>query len=268
MTSKLDQICQFLEQLAPSELAESWDNVGLLVGDRTAEIERIMTCLTVTPASAAEAIERGANLIIAHHPLPFHALKRITTETTAGRLLWELIGRHIAIYSPHTSFDSAATGINQSLAEGLELRTITPLIAAEEGNGTLGTGRWGRTDGKVLVRELAQRLANFLHISHMHVVGRLDQTVHKVAVACGAAGELLAAARAAECDALVLGETNLHTCLEAEAVGIALLLPGHYASERFAVERLADSVQSAFAGLNVWASERESDPVQWLSWPV
>ena len=105
----LASLCDYLEQFAPSTLAESWDNVGLLVGDREADVTSVMTCLTVTPTSAAEAIEGSVNLIVTHHPLPFHALKRLTTDSTPGRLLWQLIGHRIGIYSPHTSFDSAGS---------------------------------------------------------------------------------------------------------------------------------------------------------------
>ncbi len=103
-------IAAFLEDIAPLRLAEEWDNVGLLVGDPARPVERVMTCLTVTPQSAAEAIEAGADLIVTHHPLPFAPTKRITTDTTSGRLLLDLIAAQVAVYSPHTAFDSAAAG--------------------------------------------------------------------------------------------------------------------------------------------------------------
>src|SRR5688572_20463375 len=107
----LRDICQFLDQLAPPRLAEEWDNVGLLVGDPAQPIERIMTCLTITPASAAEAVSQRADLIVTHHPLPFRPLKRLTSDHTPGRLLLSLIRAGIAVHSPHTAFDSAAAGI-------------------------------------------------------------------------------------------------------------------------------------------------------------
>ena len=110
--------------------------------------------------------------------------------------------------------------------------------------------------------QLAERLKGFLGIEHLQFVGRQDALVRRVAVGCGAAGSFLEAAGRAKCDVLVLGETNLHTCLEAEASEVALLLPGHYASERFAVEQLADVLAAEFADLDVWASEREADPLR------
>ena len=101
-------------------------------------------------------------------------------------------------------------------------------------------------------------------VGQLQIVGDPQQAIRSVAVACGAAGEFLEAARRAGCDALVLGETGLHTCLEAEAIGIGLVLPGHYASERFAVEDLADILASQFPDLEVWASREERDPLQWV----
>src|SRR5688572_13285580 len=126
--TKLHDLCAFLERFAPARLAEDWDNVGLLVGDRERSVTRVMTCLTITPISAQEAIDEQADVIVTHHPLPFRPLKRLTTDSVPGRLLWELIRAGIAIHSPHTAFDSAAAGINQRLAAGLGLTDIQPLV--------------------------------------------------------------------------------------------------------------------------------------------
>lgn len=261
----VDDLCQVLERTAPIRLAEEWDNVGLLVGDRAKRIARVMTCLTITPASVAEAIDRGAGLIVTHHPLPFRPLSRITTDTIPGQLLLQLIRAEVAVYSSHTAYDSAAGGINQSLAEGLGLLNIRPLVPETEGgDASLGSGRIGDLPTKGRFTDLAQSLQSFLGVVGMKVVGDDAQPVSSVAVGCGSAGSLLEAACQAGCDAMVLGETNLHTCLEAEARGVALLLPGHFASERFAIERLALSLIDAFPALEIWASQQESDPVRWI----
>jgi dinuclear metal center YbgI/SA1388 family protein len=268
----------FLEEFAPLRLAESWDNVGLLVGDRQAEVRRIMTCLTVTPGTVEEAVSGGAELIVTHHPLPFSAVKRLTTDTTVGRMLLKLISAGVAVYSPHTAFDSAAEGINQRLAEGLGLTEIEPIVPcagvpalagvmplpASAGTPAQGTGRRGRPAATIALSELARRLIEFLGIANLQTVGDLKQRPTMVAVACGAAGELVDAAWQAGCDAMVLGEARFHTCLEAESRGIGLLLPGHYASERFAVEALADLLARRFAGIHVWASRLERDPLRWF----
>lgn len=257
----IESISAFLEKFAPPRLAESWDNVGLLVGDRRQEARRVMTCLTITPTTAAEAILRHADLIVAHHPLPFTAVKRLTADTTVGRLLLDLISARIAVYSPHTAFDSAADGINQRLAAGLGLRGILSLVPHEQGP---GAGRYGWLETPMTLGRLAQRLKQFLAIERLQMVGDDDQEVRTVAVACGAAGEFLDAAHAAGCDAMVIGEARFHTCLEAEASGIGLLLPGHFASERFAVESLAVLLAGQFPDAEIWASRQERDPLRWV----
>ncbi|MGW8258486.1 MAG: Nif3-like dinuclear metal center hexameric protein, partial [Thermoguttaceae bacterium] len=207
-------IIAYLEQFAPPALAEEWDNVGFLVGDRQREANKVMTCLTITPGSAAEAIDEQVDLIVTHHPLPFRSIKSLTTDAVVGRLLWDLIGRRISIYSPHTAFDSAREGINQQLAAGLRLRGITPLVPGED---NCGAGRWGWLEEPVTLAELGERLKRFLHVERLRIVGREEKSIRTVAVACGAADELLEAVQTIGCDAMVMGEARFHTCLEAEA---------------------------------------------------
>jgi dinuclear metal center YbgI/SA1388 family protein len=255
-------VAQFLDELAPPALAESWDNVGLLVGSLDQPIERVMTCLTITPASAREAIANAADLIVSHHPLPFRPLKRLTAETSEGRLLLELIGAKISVYSPHTAFDSAEQGINQRLADGLELSGVVPLVPGLEAG--QGAGRYGRLKKPLMLAEMTARVKTLLAIDNIQAVGALDQSVRQVAVACGSAGEFLAPAKAAGCDCLVTGEVRFHTCLEAESLGMGLVLAGHFASERFAVDQLAGVLAKRFPALQVWASQQERDPLHWL----
>jgi len=256
----LADLCDFLDALAPLRLAADWDNVGLLVGDRLQTVSRMMTCLTVTPAVAAEAIRGQADLVVTHHPLPFRPLKRLTTDEPTGRLLLDLIRAGVSIYSPHTALDSAAQGINQQLAEGLGLVEIQPLVPADD----LGAGRCGRLVQAQTLGQVAARLKQFLKIGNVAAVGDLQRPIKRIGIACGSGGELLDAAIAARCDLFLTGEARLHTCYEAEARGIALLLAGHYASERFGVEKLAEILGGQFPSLATWASRDERDPLTWL----
>lgn len=259
------EVCELLESWAPPRLAEDWDNVGLLVGDADRSVARIMTCLTVTPESAEEAIEERADLIVTHHPLPFRPLKRLTVDTTIGRLLWQIIGARIAVYSPHTGWDSSRDGINQQLAAGLGLHEIEPLERTDPAMPQEGHGRQGQLPAAQPLSELVQRTCRFLSIPGLHHVGNLSRLVQRVGVACGSAGQFLAAAHRAGCDVLVTGETSFHTCLEASAVGVSLLLPGHYASERFAMETLAERLREQYPVVQVWASRAERDPLMWVA---
>jgi dinuclear metal center YbgI/SA1388 family protein len=254
-------IAAFLEEFAPHRLAAEWDNVGLLVGDARRNVERLMTCLTVTADTIAEAINEKADLIVTHHPFPFREVKRVTTETPVGRMLLKLIGAGIAVYSPHTAFDSARSGINQRLAEALGLSDVGPL-EPDGSDPKLGAGRYGFPESSATLGRIATRLKDFLNISAMQIVGNVQMPVRAVAVACGSGGELLAAAQRVGCDCFVTGEARFHTYLEAESLGMGLILAGHFASERFAVERLAELIAAQFPPLQVWTSRAERDPVQ------
>lgn len=258
-------IAAFLETFAPRRLAADWDNVGLLTGDPQQTVTKIMTCLTVTPASAQEAIREQAELIVSHHPLPFFPFKQLTTAQTPTRLLWQLARAGVAIYSPHTAFDSAAAGINQQLAEGLGLTQIQPTIPAPNDPDGLGSGRFGALPDAITLRELAARLQRFLKIDGLHFVGKDDARVQRVAVGCGSAAKFLPDAVRLGCDTLVTGEMLFHDCLSAEAQGVSVLLPGHYASERFACERLAEVLRQPFPQLTIWPSRAEVDPLRWVN---
>jgi dinuclear metal center YbgI/SA1388 family protein len=258
---RLTEICTLLESFAPLHLAEAWDNVGLLVGDRATSVDAIMTCLTITPASVDEAVSQRAGLIVTHHPLPFHPLKKITTDTTSGRLLLQLIRADICVYSPHTAFDSAAAGINQQLAEALQLIDVRPLIPATDDSDVLGTLRVGRLSNAVALSECAAQLKEFLGLSAARIVGDVNKSVTQVAIGCGSAGQFLPSAIRAGCDLMITGEATFHTCLESEASPTALLLLGHFASERFAVEALARELSAQFSDTRCWACDSEHDPL-------
>jgi len=259
----LADIRRFLDGFAPPALSEEWDNVGLLVGDAEKSIRRVMTCLTITPESCQEAVDQQADIIVTHHPLPFKPLRRLTSESTPGRLLLQLIRAGIAVYSPHTAFDSAAEGINQQLAGGIGLVNIQPLVPASDGSVmTLGSGRWGKFTAPVSISEVASRLKSFLKIPVLQAVAPANASISTVAIACGSGGSFLEHAQRRGIELLITGEASFHTCLEAEATGVHLLLTGHFASERFAVERLAEILTLQFPPLQVWASQQEADPLR------
>ena len=261
---KVDEFCRVLGEIAPLRLAESWDNVGLLVGDRDGPVRRVMTCLTVTGDVVAEACERSADLIVSHHPIPFKPLTRITADTTTGRLLLGLIEAGVAVYSAHTAMDSAASGINRRWAELVGLDDVRPLVDADPSISVdqgLGAGRYGTLAEQLTLSEVIARAARAVGVTAPRHVGDLNRPVWRVAIACGSGGSFVAAADRRGCDMLLTGEATFHACLEAESLGVGLGLLGHFGSERFASERLADELAARFPQVECWASRRESDPI-------
>lgn len=255
----------FLESFAPLALAEEWDNVGLLVGDRNEPLHRVLTCLTLTPDVADEAIREQAQLVVTHHPVLFRKVRRITADAAEGAMLLRLIRAGVAVYSPHTAFDSAAEGINTRLAKSLGLDQIEPLRPAppESAPAGAGTGRHGRLPEPVTLAEFIEKVHAALPDSRCLYTGDLQQRIERVGIGCGSAAEFLDDAIRARCDAFLTGEARFHASLQARAAGIALVLAGHYATERPAVEDLATTLRTQFPGLDARPSAVERDPVQW-----
>ncbi len=265
MTTHVADIANWMETLAPLRLSAEWDNTGLLLGDGQRPVQRLMTCLTLTPESVDEAVARRADVVISHHPLPFRPLKKITTTDVTGRLLWRLASAGISVYCPHTAWDSAAAGINAMLAERLGLVDCQPLLPEPIASGSLGAGRTGVTVEELDLSDLVKRIDENVPYCRMRVVKASEviagEGIRKVAIVCGSGASLLGSAIKQNCDLFLTGEATFHQCLEAQAAGISMLMIGHFASEKFAMDQLAELCRAQFADVEVWGSLTERDPV-------
>ncbi|MEM7479029.1 MAG: Nif3-like dinuclear metal center hexameric protein, partial [Planctomycetota bacterium] len=231
------------------------------LGDSSGSVERIQCCLTLTPASVKEAIDKRAELVITHHPLPFKALSKITSSSGPGKMLWDLACHGCAIYAPHTAWDSAPLGINALLADKIGLAEVRAIIPAEDPQlAGLGAGRIGVYDEPKFLDEILNALHDLPGLRPRAVLP--NKEIKSVAICCGSGGSLLGKSIQEDCDLFLTGEATFHTCLEAEAANVSMLMLGHYASERFAMEHLASELNSQFATVEIWASEMETDPVE------
>jgi dinuclear metal center YbgI/SA1388 family protein len=259
----LPDVVAALERIAPLRLAAEWDSVGLLVAPRDAAVRRVLTCLTLAPEVAAEAVRERIDLVITHHPLPFRPIGRLTPETGTGRVLLALVGAGCGIWSSHTAWDSAAGGINDQLAAlaGLaEARPITP----DAVDPAVGFGRRGSAAADVSVAGLAQRLADSLGATGVQIVGDRDRPAGRVGIVCGSGGDLVAQVAAAGCTTLVTGELKLHQACEALAADLAVIALGHHASEHFAMAELGRRLAAELPGLEPVVSREDRDPIGWL----
>ena len=257
----VSEICQFLEELAPLSLAESWDNVGLLLGRTGTEVHTLMTCLTLTERVAREAIRRDVQLIVVHHPVLFRGVKKITDAAAEGRMVLDLVEAGIAVYSPHTALDSAATGINQQLAEALGLQDIRALRELGPGN-VAGSGRKGSYTEPVGREDFLARVSRVTAARFLEISWNGPDEVRQVGVACGSAAEWMNDAADAGCDTFITGEARFHAVLDSQSRRLNLVLTGHFASERPAVEWLADRITREFPGVNGFASTEDPDPLE------
>jgi dinuclear metal center YbgI/SA1388 family protein len=259
----LRDVTTALDHLAPLRLAASWDSVGLLVAPRRDAIARVMTCLTLTPTVAEEAVRERADLVVVHHPLPFRPVPRITPDTGPGRVLLELIAAGAGIWSSHTAWDSAAGGINDQLAALVGLAHVAPIEPDAE-LPSVGFGRAGTAAAGLGVGDLAARAAAGLQVRRVQIAGDPARPAGRVGIVCGSGGDCIAEVVRGGCDTLLTGELKLHQATEAVAAGLAVVAVGHHASERFSMDVLAERLAAAVDGLVCWASRDERDPLGWL----
>jgi dinuclear metal center YbgI/SA1388 family protein len=255
---KLEEIVRSLDALTPLRYAETWDNVGLLVGDPEANVTRILVTVDYTPGVAAEARERGAELVVSYHPPLFAAVKRIPHDA-----LWaEAVRLGIALYTMHTALDVVAGGTNDVLADAcgvLELgrepiRALRPPEPAQLGQGRVG-------DVPVTTRRtIVARLKEAFALDRVMVAGPLDEPARRVAVAAGAGGELLESAAKAGAEVFVTGEMRHHDAVLAAKRGITCVATLHSNSERAGVRAYATRLAAALPGVAVSTSEADADP--------
>lgn len=246
----LEETLAVLRRLAPEETALPEDPVGLLLGREAEDVTRIGICLDATPRAAARAVEAGVHLVVAHHPLIYTPLKRIDSSPVS-QAIKTLLRADIALYAMHTNWDLAPGGINDTLAECLELENIQPL-------GTDGEAALPRLGSLNPPRPLAD-FARFVETalgcagtSALRVCdGSPSRMISRVAV-CGGAGAFLAAqVQAAGAEAYVTSDVRHHEFWDAEERGLALLDAGHGATERPGMRVLVRTLPGLLSGMEV-----------------
>jgi len=204
-----------MEKLAPPERAESWDNVGLLVGSSTAPVRRIMVTLDVTAEGIRDAERKQTDLIISHHPVLFRPVSAINDSTAEGSLLLQLLYSGIAVYSAHTNFDKAAGGTDDTLAELLGLQDVCPLTGS--GNGfdpdRPGFGRIGKLSERQSLEHYLGKVRSALGAGKADYIGNPEKEIHTVASCAGAGGDFIQQARQAGADLFITGEVKYHEAL-------------------------------------------------------
>lgn len=258
MTSVHD-IESALWQLAPRELARSWDNVGLLVGRPDREVRRVLVALDITEAVAEEAEAQGADLIVSHHPVMnchWHMVQTLRSDDLQGRLLRRLVSRDLSAICMHTNLDAAQGGVNDALAAALQLEEAAPL----EGGG--GIARTGRLPRPVSVPDFLFAVQEALGAGGLRCTDGA-KPISRVAVGGGACGEFLWAAAAAGCDAFVTADVKYNQFLDAAALGLTLVDAGHFPTEDVVCPVLARYLSERFPELAVRKSASHREVIQY-----
>ena len=258
------EVFTFLQEKAPFELQEGFDNAGFLVGREGAAVSKILVTLDITEAVVQEAVEQGAQLIVSHHPVIFGGAKSVTDQTVAGRILLTLVENHISAICAHTNLDTVEGGVNDALALRLGLTDIGLLKQdGIDGQGRpYGIGRVGHVPEQSLY-DFALSVKRLLGANGLRIVDG-GKPVHRVAVGGGACGDLMGSALAEGCDTFVTSDIKYHSFLEAKALGLNLIDAGHFPTEDVVCPVLLDWLSQHFPQVSVSISKRHFEVFSYL----
>lgn len=246
----VQQLYEAMQRIAPLELAESWDNPGLLV-DCGGEVTRVLVTLDITPEVVTEAAAKHCEAIVAHHPVIFDPLKKLGPQDVP----FQLVRAGISAICMHTNLDAAPGGVNDVLADLLRIENRRDFAD--------NCGRIGTLNVSTTAQQLAETCSRMLH-THCKFV-EADHPVEKLAEVSGAGGSYLQQAIDEGADCLVTGEAAHHIAILAKQKGVGLVVAGHWGTEHPVVFALADALTERLPKeVTVAPSLADVDPYSYL----
>lgn len=243
MSATVSDILRCLDEIAPFNIAESWDNVGLLIGEKGREVSSVLVGLDPTSRLLDEAIAGGMDTVVTHHPAIFRPIPSINTADPGGKFLEKALVHKINVLACHTNFDSASTGVNDALASLLGLEEIRPLIpsASHPAEGA-GMGRIGLYSKGRKKQEFIARLLEILDLPAVMVAGDMPERIKCVALCGGSGSDFAETAKNSGADVYLSSEIKHNVARWAEEAGICVIDGTHYATEKPAVKLLAEKL--------------------------
>lgn len=261
---RISDITTHLESIAPAHLQESYDNAGLIVGNPTTEVTGVLTSLDCTEAIVAEAKARGCNLVVAHHPIVFRGLKRFNGNDYVERTVIKAIKEDVAIYAIHTNLDNVRhQGVNERIAQRLGLQNLR-LLKPKNEEGTVGSGMVGELPQPMNGKEWLAYLKDKMELRVIKHTALIEAPVSTVALCGGAGGFLLADAKAAGAQVFVTSDYKYHEFFDADG-DLVICDIGHYESERFTTQLLAELLTKKFPTFAVLCTELTTNPVRYFT---
>lgn len=257
-------VYEFLQEKAPFELQEDFDNAGFLVGREGAAVSKILVSLDITEQVVQEAVDQGAQLIVAHHPVIFGGIKSMTDQTVVGRILLSLAEHGISAICAHTNLDAVEGGVNDALALRLGLTDIGQLkqTGVDSQGRAYGIGRVGLVPEQHLY-DFAMAVKRLLGANGIRLVDG-GKPVHMVAVGGGACADFVSDALAQGCDTFVTSDVKYHQFLEARALGLNLVDAGHFPTEDVVCPVLRNWLAKQFPHVSVSLSQRHAEVFSYL----
>ena len=260
---KIKEVLSALERFAPLPLQESWDNAGLQVGLTETEVSGALLCLDVNEKIVDEAIQKGCNLVVSHHPLLFRGLKTISDLTDVQRTVMKAVQKGVCVISMHTNMDNAKGGVNYKMAEKLGLRDVQFLAPKTVDGVESGSGVVGELPEAQAADDFVLAVKKAFGVECAMCNELLRRPVRKVAL-CGGAGDfLLDEALKAGADAFITGEMHYHQYFGYEQQ-IQICVIGHYQSEQYTAEIFRDIIEKECPGVRTCIAETCTNPILYL----
>ena len=261
---QIKEVIRALERFAPLPLQADFDNAGLQIGLTEADVSGALLCLDVTPKIVDEAVAKGCNLIVSHHPLIFRKLNRIADENEVQVTVRKAIEQRVAIVSMHTNIDSAQGGVNYKIAEKIGLHDLRFFGKQTVVDGVAGgDGVIGEVTEELAADDLILLLKKRFDVECVQCNQLLRRPVRTIAVCGGAGSFLLDDAIASGADAFITGEMHYHEYFgHDQEIQIAVI--GHYQSEQYTSEIFKSIIEEQCAGVRCFITELNTNPIIYL----
>lgn len=256
-----------IEDFAPKNLAESYDNVGLQIGDANDEIKGILVSLDATNDVVEEAKAKGCNLIYTHHPLLYRKPSTITSETLLGRKIMNIIKANISLYSAHTNLDSTQNGITEALVSLLGYDKFE-IMEVNKNDIKSGVGRIVTLENSKSAKKLIEETKEKLNIKSLKASGDLNKEIRKIAFVNGSGEDYLGLALKLGADAIITGDTTYHYVSDFTEEGLVIIDAGHFATEWITFKKTAliieEKLRNSGFDLPIHYSEVIHDPYNFI----
>ena len=252
------EVIEKLEMLSPRSFAESWDNVGLLAGRYEKEIRTVMIALDATDEVVEEAVRKGVDLLLTHHPLIFSARKSINNGDFIGRRLVTMLQHDMCYYAMHTNFD--VMGMADAAADEIGLLDRQVLdITYEDDIAREGIGRFGRLPKAMTLENCGEQIKHIFGLESVKIFGSGERIVGKAAICPGSGKSVIEKAVQMGADVLITGDIDHHAGIDAMAMGISIIDAGHYGLEKIFVPYMEEFLKRECKTLEVLRA-REKNP--------
>lgn len=254
---KLDKILDFINTFAPASLAEDYDNVGLLVGNKEKEVNKLLITLDIDEYVAQEANDFDCDLVISHHPLIFSPLKSVTDKNSVSRTVISLIKDDISLISAHTNFDSVKSGLCDLFFDKI---ADTKKRVAIEGDQENGLGRIAELKSESKLSDILKNIKEEFKLPTVRYVGDKDKLVTKAAVCNGGGADFIYTAKEKGADLYITGDIKYHHARFAYENGMSLIEVPHYNAEFIFCEYLKKLLEKQFGSeLDICVTDKNID---------